>query len=129
MKQYNIKVLIPLILALFLPACATYKVVPESELQLSQKGLEEISVTKENEFPEGAHCFEPMFYVLTLGIIPTHCIDTYQISDEDQNLGLVKVTTMQGWIALLIAPFPTWKLGYGTEVELEIKEMVVVSKK
>ena len=129
MNLHFIKILIPLFLTVVLSACATYKIVPENEITLSQKNFEEITVTKDNQFPEGGHCFEPMFYVLTLGIIPTHCVDTFRVSEEDEEIALVKVTSMQGWITLLIAPFPTWKYGYSTDVELEIKEMVIDSKK
>ena len=113
---------------LFLSACATYKVVPDGKLNKAASSDEVVIVTKVNEWPEGNHCLEPMMYVLTLGIIPTHCINTYNVSSGEQELGQVKVTTMQGWVALLIAPFPTWQFGYTTEVESEIKDMVHVAE-
>ncbi|WP_444904258.1 hypothetical protein ACJJIU_03925 [Microbulbifer sp. CnH-101-E] len=117
-----------IIQALALSACATYKVVPESNLSKVENPTEAVRVAKVNEWPEGNHCFEPILYVLTLGIIPTHCINTYNVSSGPQVLGQVKVTSMQGWVALFMAPFPAWQYGYATEVESEIKDMVQVAE-
>ncbi len=111
-----------------LSSCATYKVVPEEEFSKETGITESITVTKVNERPEGNHCFEPMMYVLTLGIIPTHCVDTYSVSSDSRELGNVKVTSMQGWAALFMAPLPAWQYGYGSEVESEIKDIVQVAE-
>jgi len=116
------------LLTLILSSCASYKVVPEGDIAQAKNNSETLVVTKMNEFPEGRHCFEPMMYVLTLGIIPTHCVDTYIVSSESVELGRVKVTYMQGWVALLIAPLPVWEYGYGSAVESEIKEMVRIAE-
>ena len=116
------------ILSLVLSSCATYKVVPERGFLKEPSTSEDITVTKVNEWPEGNHCFEPMMYVLTLGIIPTHCVDTYSVSSESRELGKFKVTSIQGWIALFISPFPTWQYGYSSEVESEIKNIVQVAE-
>jgi len=117
-----------IILVSALTACATYKIVPEDKLSKLASPTEAVTVTKVNEWPEGNYCFEPMMHVLTFGIFPTHCIDTYNISSGSQLLGRVNVTSMQGWVALIIAPFPTWQYGYTTEVESEIKDMVQVAE-
>lgn len=117
-----------LLIALVVSSCATYKVVPETEMASLEKGTETISVSRVNEWPEGSHCFEPMMYVLTLGIIPTHCVDTYKVHTESKELGQVKVISVQGWVALFMAPSPIWRYGYGSEVESEIKEMVKVAE-
>ncbi len=65
---------------------------------------------------------------VTLGIVPTHCVDTYNVSSESQELGQIKVTSMHGWVALLIAPFPIWQYGYGSKFESEIKDIVQAAK-
>jgi hypothetical protein len=120
--------LITIILSLSLSACATYKIVPDGKISLSESSPENITVVRENEWPEGNHCFEPMLNVLTLGIIPTHCVDTYRVSTKHQELGKVKVTSMQGWVALLMAPSPSWQYGYGSNIEAQIKKMVHVAE-
>ncbi|WHI45408.1 hypothetical protein [Microbulbifer sp. VAAF005] len=120
---------LPLIILIsLLSACATYKVEPEDKFSEAISDKDAVAVTRVNKWPEGNHCFEPMMYVLTLGIIPTHCINTYSVSSGSQELGQVKVTSMQGWVALLIAPFPNWQYGYTNEVESEIKDMVQVAE-
>ena len=111
-----------------LVACSTYKITPDKEISNYDNSSQEISVTKDNEFPEGNHCFEPMLYVLSLGLIPTHCVNTYSIQNNDDILGKVKVTEIQGWVALLIAPFPKWQFGYSLNPENEIKELVNAKK-
>lgn len=120
---------IAIILTLFLSGCASYKVVPEGELKDLPEG-EKVSIKKQNEWPEGAHCFEPLFYVLSLGIIPTHCVDTYTVTAESNELGTVKVTSMQGWVTLLMASFPVWQYGFGTEKDLEsdVKSLIEVAE-
>lgn len=85
---------------------------------------EAIDVNKANEWPEGKHCFEPMFYVLTIGIVPTHCVDRYTISAGSGEIGQAKVTMMQGWVTLLLVPFPQWVYGYGIDVTPEIQKLV-----
>ena len=120
--------LIALIFILILSGCSTYKIVPDIGMSQLKNSAETISVAKVNKWPEGIHCNEPMLYVLTLGIIPTHCVDTYKVSTESQELGKVKVTSMQGWLTLMLVPFLTWQYGDGSGVEPEIKELMKVEK-
>jgi hypothetical protein len=105
-------------------ACAAYKVVPEGSVLRASSDSDSISVKKLNKWPEGGHCFEPMLFVLTLGVIPTHCVDTYSAETDSHQLAKIKVTSMQGWIPLLLAPFSPWKYGYALNVESEIYELV-----
>ena len=109
-------------------SCATFTVYPDGELTHSSD-VQNASITKINEWPEGIHCFEPVFYVLTLGIIPTHCVNTYSVSVNSVDIGVVKVTTMQGWVTLLMIPLPSWQFGYGNEqdVLVTVKSMVELS--
>ena len=65
------------------------------------------------------HCFEPILYVLSVGVIPTHCVETYRVSSEDQDFGTVKVTKMQGWLPLFMVPLPSWNYGFGTEKNIQ----------
>ncbi len=116
MKQ---TLLIALILSL--SSCAAYKVVPESNLM---HAAGEISLVKLNNHAQGLQCFEPMLYVLTLGIVPTHCVDTYSVFTQTHNLGRVKVISMQGWVALVLPASPVWKYGYGHNPETDILRLV-----
>ena len=120
---------IAIIFSLLLSGCASYKVVSEGELKKLPEG-EKVSINKLNEWSEGAHCFEPLFYVLSLGIIPTHCVDTYAVTTESSEIGTVKVTSMQGWVTLLMSPFPVWQYGFGTEndVESNINSLIEVAE-
>ena len=115
-------------LSVVLSSCVTYKIVPGGNFSAEARTIESITVAKINKWPEGNHCFEPMMYVLTLGIIPTHCVDTYSVSSDSRDFGKVKVTFVQGWVALFMAPLPTWQYGYGSEVESEIKDIVQVKE-
>lgn len=116
------------LLSLLLCSCATYKIEVQGQLNKISVPIESIEVKKENEWPGGQHCFEPMLFVLTLGIVPTHCIDTYKVSSESSEIGIVNVTKKQGWVALVLAALPSWQYGLGHEPENEIKNLVQVSK-
>ena len=65
-----------------------------------------------------------MLYVLSLGVIPAHCVDTYTVSAEGKELGKVKVTSMMGWVAPLLAPLPKWRYGRGSNIEEQIRDLV-----
>lgn len=96
-------------------------------------GAELISprVVRVNKLGEGAHCFEPMLYLLTIGIIPTHCISKYHVATSSQGLESTEslethfiVTSMQGWAALLLPLSPKWKVGYAEKAVPEIERRV-----
>lgn len=114
--------------AFVLTACGAYKIVPQEELVVPKELVEEIEVSSGHEPPGGIHCFEPMMYILTVGIIPTHCVESYLVKAGDQEIGEVKLTVMRGWVALLIAPLPTWRYGLGEYPEQEIINMVRVKE-
>ena len=131
-----------LIVLVPLTACVAYKVTPTDEFDAQSKAIqhhlrvkpeEAISIQKLNELPEGLHCFEPLLYVLSLGIIPTHCLDRYHVSvssnaqsnAEDLRTDF-EVTVLQGWVALLLPVSPHWKFGYGQNAEEEIQSQVGV---
>lgn len=119
--------LIPLSFTLF--SCASYKVETSSEFDFTKiDGKKEQSITlkKVNDFPQGGQCFEPMLFVLTVGIVPTHCVDDYNVEVEGESLGSTKVTTMSGWIPLFMAMLPKWK--YGIEPKIT-KELISEPKK
>ncbi len=112
---------------LAISSCAAYKVEKSGPID-KVTSSELVTVEKSNEWPEGLHCFEPMLYVLSVGIIPTHCVDRYAVTLDSHEIGQAKVTMMQGWIALLMVPFPRWKYGYGIDAEPEIMDMVEVKE-
>lgn len=119
--------LILILLPLLLCSCATYKIEAQGKINSVVASAESIEVKQENEWPGGHHCFEPMLYVLTLGIVPTHCVDTYKVSSESAEIGTVIVTKMQGWVALFMAARPSWQFGMGNEPESEIRNLVQVA--
>lgn len=117
------------ILLSLISGCATYKVEMVENAAVAKVALNPdapILVKQENLYPEGFQCFEPMLFVLTFGLIPTYCTDTYStsISTGQQKivpLGSFKITTIGGWAALIIAPLPQWRFGSPDKPEIEIK--------
>ncbi len=68
----------------------------------------------------GFQCFEPMLYVLTVGIIPADCTNDYVfdalLEGRDSTTPLHReytVTQVQGWVSGLLALLPGWELGPG----------------
>ena len=124
-----------------LVGCVAYKVAPTKDFEARAPMIREhvvarpeetIAIVQLNSFPEGAHCFEPLMYVLSLGIIPIHCRDRYHVNvssgaqagTEDRKTDF-EVTSMQGWVALLLPLSPQWRFGYGDRVEEEIRSEIV----
>ena len=134
------KTTVSILILILLSGCATYRIdsgpSPAFERLLAERQAEgkdelEIEIKKKNDFPGGVHCFEPMLYVLTLGIIPTHCVNEYEatikipeITESNENTKDYKFTSMQGWVALFLTPLPNWRYGFGSEEEKLIKETI-----
>ena len=120
---------ISFILLTLIGGCTTYKVERVENASVAKIAINPdapILVKQENLYPEGFQCFEPMLFVLTLGLIPTNCTDSYSASiTTDQQkivpLGSFKITTIGGWAALIIAPLPQWRFGSPDKPEIEIK--------
>jgi hypothetical protein len=83
--------------------------------------------------PERTICAEPLGTVLSLGIIPRYCSDTYQatLTEPTVDNGAVQTQTYEttfvaGWLALFLLPSPNWRYGYqdqiGPAIELKILE-------
>ncbi|GAA3930443.1 hypothetical protein GCM10022277_28950 [Litoribacillus peritrichatus] len=125
--MFYMKRLFVIVIVLALSGCVAYQVTPEGDFKQPEIKQEDISVTRENALPAGRHCFEPMLYVLTLGIIPAHCEDTYNLTADSKEIGKAKVTFIQGWAALLLVTLPSWEYGNGQDVGSEIKALVVGS--
>lgn len=123
------KALLPLVTAVLLSACASYRIAPEEGTSLRLDDSTTVSIVKENAFPRGEHCYEPLLFVLTLGIVPTHCVDTYRATTEPKGeqppqSGVYKHTRMSGWFALLMAAMPGWRYGVLEHPEQGIESMV-----
>ncbi|MGS5088305.1 hypothetical protein ACVC7V_17620 [Hydrogenophaga sp. A37] len=122
-------------LALILSGCATFKVeqteVVDTKITLADSSAP-IKVALNGSRFGGSHCYEPMIFVLTLGIIPTHCVSNYSVTmapaEPEQGqavqLGTFRITTMSGWIALFLAPLPHWNFGSPESPEVEIKRVI-----
>ncbi len=85
-------------------------------------------VTPLSTWPEGEQCFEPMLYVLSLGLIPTHCVRRYHVGyeavgdvDPASLETHVTVTSMQGWIPALFPVLQGWRYGAGLEPDEDIR--------
>ena len=68
----------------------------------------------------GFQCFEPMLYVLTIGIIPADCTNDYAfeavLEHHDSTTPLrreYRVTQIQGWVSGLLVLLPGWEFGSG----------------
>jgi hypothetical protein len=112
------KILLILFSVLFLSACSVYKVEAVRSFKprphdkpLSKKPPSE--PVRLNSRMEGGQCFEPMFYVLSLGIIPCHCVGYYQASG-----GVFRVTTMMGWIPAVYPLLSDWEYDFDGESEM-----------
>lgn len=107
-----------------LAACSAFKIEPERVANATRDA--ELEVTKVNKFPQGFQCFEPMLNVLTLGLVPAHCVDTYSVlaAGTSQEVVRVEVTYVYGWVALLLPPLPSWRYGDGQGIEPEISEVI-----
>jgi len=121
-----------------LSACVAHKITATEDFrQLSAESLSATgsqpnpNVFKINEGPEGWQCFEPMMYVLSLGIIPAHCLDRYHVSwtdpEPDSKADLkthFELSSVQGWVTLVLVLSPHWKFGYSADPEEDIQRMV-----
>lgn len=123
-----------LVATMSLAACATYKITPIGPSDFSSavkdagpEAVITVVEVNESKFPRGFQCFEPMLFFLTLGIIPTHCLSTYQASLESVPTGQTAtydVTVMAGWIALVLAPLPRWQFGSAVDMEKKVEHFV-----
>lgn len=119
------RMLLSLLIIAHISGCAVFKIEATDLDSKSLANLEKETSSIErvnSDFPEGMHCFEPMMFFLTLGIVPIHCINRYELSIEEKNghkkTHEVKVTSMNGWIPLLLIPSSTWNYGkYDGSVE------------
>ncbi|EOU2464891.1 hypothetical protein ACNTOD_003890 [Vibrio navarrensis] len=123
-----LKVLLPFFSALVLCSCSAYKISAEENFKAPVNELTKIEVVQLNKYPEGFQCFEPLLYVLTFGIVPAECVDTYSVSMGTQELGHITVSSMNGWVALLLAPFSSWEYGQVSEVEQKIQDFIEVAE-
>lgn len=100
----------------FLTGCAAHRISTTNEAAWVSTDPQP-EITQLNTWPEGNQCFEPMLYVLSLGIIPTHCVNRFEVksSSNPEQQANVSVTTIGGWAALFLAPLPNWKFGEAPE--------------
>ena len=107
------KFVLSLVIILSLSSCAVYRVqkLPEYNAKSWYEPISELPTTEPkrlNPLSEGFQCFEPMLYVLTLGIVPSHCVGYYQYGND-----VYKVTDMTGWIPAIYPLFSGWRYDFG----------------
>lgn len=115
------------IISLFLSGCASYKIETSSSFDFSKikdDNREKIEVIKLNDYPQGGQCFEPMLFVLTLGLIPTHCVDDYEVKVGSVSVGEAKATYMSGWIPLFLPIHPKWKYGGNPNISEDLVQKI-----
>lgn len=131
--------LLAVLLGALMTGCVVYKIEQTEQFQSGDyrgssdgRDVELISphVVRVNKIGEGAHCFEPMLYVLTIGIIPTHCVSKYHVARSSRSLESTEslethfiVTSMQGWAALFLPLSPRWQFGYAEKAVLQIERL------
>lgn len=74
-----------------------------------------IETNRQNHF-EGFQCFEPMMFLFTLGLVPTHCVGKHELVFKVVEDGeaktitkKVKTTTMGGWFPLFLLFSKKWE--------------------
>ncbi|WP_428240074.1 hypothetical protein [Gynuella sp.] len=82
--------------------------------------IEIIEVEKQNDY-EGFQCFEPTMYILSLGLIPAHCVGKFELIVKFMEDGKGKVVTkkikqisMAGWFPLFLLLSPNWEYDLST---------------
>ncbi len=130
-------------IALALSGCAVQRIsatesldekLPALRAHLQEQPDAELVVTRLSGFgaaDEGLHCFEPMLYAVSLGVIPAHCRSRHHLSSQSP-AGVevseletdVVVTSMQGWLPLFLAVLPSWQFYDGGPVEEDVRDFV-----
>lgn len=83
----------------------------------------QLDIVKQNPFPVGMQCFEPMLYVITIGLWPVDCLDTYRVSAPASGAeGTYTVRQVNGWVALFLLPLPHWHYGYRPDARPEVEQ-------
>lgn len=143
--------ILPLLVLSLLTACVTYKVEvsPDSNFDAAVNGIvsmdeldRRLSVEKQLTVAttlaaaqtEAVFCTEPLITVLTVGIVPRVCVDTYSatllLSENDSELVRnYKIRSINGWLALLLLPARNWKYGRAEDWSNVIRHEVVNSPK
>jgi hypothetical protein len=119
---------IALALVICFSGCAAYRITLKEDRGLAEavKAHPEsaVKVEKQNSFPEGLQCFEPMLFVLTVGLVPVDCVDTYKVFvPEVRGERTYTVREMQGWVTLFLLPLPHWHYGFARKPEPEIEQL------
>jgi hypothetical protein len=102
---------------ILLTGCSAYRITAVDDHAVhAMKVVSRVEITKKTRDVD-FQCFEPMLAVLTVGIIPVHCVDTYGVSvtsaTGETAQGVYRVSFWGGWVSLLLAPLPSWHLGSG----------------
>lgn len=141
-----------LVLALLtLSGCVTYKVQSSPDLdfddavgeiaslddlnrRLSVENRQIRATTATADQTEAVFCSEPLLTLLTLGLVPRICIDSYRAILSSSGHGGrttlerdYRTKSVGGWLALLLLPFPDWKYGHEEDWSETIKLQILAS--
>lgn len=74
-----------------------------------------LEASKQNSF-DGWQCFEPMLFIITLGLVPAHCVEKHELvfkvvenGESNTITKKAKKVTMQGWIPLFLLFSRKWE--------------------
>ena len=109
---------------LFSVGCTATRSIPYLDSDLTEKGRFLLSTNApivsakvenvtENKFL-GASCSPPILFIVSLGIIPSRCVDRYKVINSEginEYSGEYVVTRIGGWFALILGMFPDWEFG------------------
>ena len=112
-----------IVTSFLISACASYSLNVSEDFQYERvraASSDTIQVKQLNHYAKGVHCWEPMFFVVSLGLIPTHCVNDYEVFVSDESVGKAWVTMMSGWLPPLLSLLPGWTLK-----EPDVKEAVI----
>lgn len=118
--------------AFVLTACAAHKVEPEGNIQPFAAGvasgkpnaaargsktspLSIVAVSPAQPGPRVHRCTSPIWSVVSLGIIPSFCEDSFVVLQGDRMVGQYHATTMTGWAAMFVSVTPAWQMGSGDD--------------
>lgn len=119
--------LFPILLILLTSGCASYSISTHDKIDVTKGEYEVEKVNTIDEFPSNLLCFRSgkSNLIVSLGVIPTRCVDLYLVTNSEENFGIVRVTRMQGIVLLFMTFSRKWKYGFGEDIEAEISEYLV----
>ena len=133
--------LLPILVLLLLCGCAVYKIEKsegpksirtESEHLVRADVEAGMRIVNGTDDSNGDQCSFVFFFMITVGLFPTHCVTTYDVlmpisgsTDDYAWEAEYRVTGMLGWYLFFMPIIPQWHFGYRRNDESEIRTIVL----